>query len=258
MNLKKELSDFRDLLKEYMAVCRQIWKDTDRSPEILSREEKLREKLTEISGKLMPYIRRLPNIPINYYEPMTRQSISMYDEAMSSDLFAPRKEESVYGVIQSVSKAIGASESVDIKKLNQSEKGIKNVFLAHSFNPKNKDTINTLKDLINSFPVGLLLGSKPSTKSISEKIKKMISDSVICVIVMTQDEKKSDSTWSASDWVKQEATYALGREKDIIRLIEDGVDCEGRIFGDKEYIPFNNENLTEAIVKLVQTLNGLL
>ena len=75
------------------------------------------------------------------------------------------------------------------------------------------------------------------------------------VAIMTKDEQDDKGAWSPSKWIIEELAYALAnKNKEMIRLLEKGCDTNGRIFGDKEYIPFDRENPTEAFIKLVDVL----
>jgi len=60
-----------------------------------------------------------------------------------------------------------------------------------------------------------------------------------------------------SDWLIQEIGIAVGRNMDLVILLEDGVRKPGGLQGDLEYIPFKRENPELCLNKLVSMLRNL-
>ena len=89
-----------------------------------------------------------------------------------------------------------------------------------------------------------MTGEKPRAASISEKVKRLIEEQSTFVGVFTRRDKIArKSEWTTSAWVLDEKAYALGRQKPLILLKEQGVGSIGGIQGDYEYIEFSREAL---------------
>lgn len=63
--------------------------------------------------------------------------------------------------------------------------------------------------------------------------------------------------WLREKW-KKEVAYAIGKGKNVIRILEEGTNYKPALSGDAEYISIKSENQTEAFIKLAYILNSLL
>ena len=258
--LEKEIIQFRDDLKEYQGIMRDIWSEQNRysgeeTIEKLRRtkETPLREKLIEEFGKLEKYLIKL-GVSMNGVVYGT--TFPIFDSALDAKLFdSPVKGEALLMAVQMAIKAVGIVKSFDDKDFGRLEKKTPIVFISYNFSEKNREITQKFIDFISKFDVAISLGSETDTISISEKVKTKIDDADMVVAIMTKDEQDDKGAWSPSKWIIEELAYALAnKNKEIIRLLEKGCDTNGRIFGDKEYIPFDRENPTEAFIKLVDVL----
>lgn len=261
--LEKEIIQFRDDLKEYQQVMGDVWGEQRRywcysgiekiEDLIKTKEISLREKLVEDFGKLERYLIKM-GITMNAVK--YQRVFPIFDSALDAQLFNnPIKGEALSMAIQAVIKAVGIVKSFSDKDFGKLERKTPIVFVPHNLGEKNKGIVQMFIDFISKFDVEISLGSETDTVSVSEKIKSKIDDADMVLAVMTKDEQDGKGIWSASKWIIDELAYSLGKNKEIIRLIESGCDTNGRIFGDREYIPFDRENSTEALTKLAEVLN---
>lgn len=258
--LEKEITQFRDDLKEYQKIVRDIWSGKqnhsgwEEIKKIMeTRETPLREKLIEDFGRIEKYFIK---IGITMEGTIYGKVFPIFDSALDAELFDnPIKGEALRMAVQMAIKAAGIVKSFNEKEVGRLEKETPIVFVSYNFNKKNKDITKIFKDFISKFDVAILEGSEVNTISVSEKVKTKIDDADIVVAIMTKDEQDDKGVWSPSKWIIEELAYSLAKNKEIIRLLEKGCDTNGRIFGDKEYIPFDRENPTEALIKLAEILN---
>lgn len=259
--LEKEFTQFRDDLKEYQKIVQDIWaekrnySDWDKIEELIgAKEAPSREKLVEKFGELERYFSK---IGIAMQASAYGRVFPLFDTALDAKLFDnPGKGESLSMAIQMATKAIGIAKSLDDKEIKRLNKETPIIFISHNFDEKNKAIAQKFIDFISKFDVAISLGSETDTISVSEKVKTKINDADIVVAIMTKDEQDDKGVWSPSKWIIEELAYALAdKNKEIIRLLENGCDSEGRIFGDKEYISFERENPSEALIKLAEVLN---
>ena len=260
-NLEKEITQFRDNLKEYQKICRNIWGEQRIRSDykiienlIENKETPLREKLIEDLGKLERYLRK---IGITMEAGMMGRSFPIFDSALDAKLFDnPVKGESLQMALQMAIKAVGIVKSMSDKEFGKLEKAIPTVFIPYNLGEKNKEITTKFINFISKFDVVISVGSETDTISVSEKVKSKIDNADIIIAIMTKDEQDNKGIWSPSKWIIEELAYSLAyKNKEIVRLIENGCITEGRIFGDREYISFDRENPTDALIKLAGVLN---
>lgn len=258
--LKNELIEFRDLFKEYQSAVQSMWAERDRysgSDKIQTIRETLetplREQLVEKLGRLEGYLKKM-NVPM--YAEAYGRTMPIFDTALESKIFNnPGKGETLKMAVQMAIKAVGMAESIDEKDFSRMIRKTSVVFVSYNFADKNKELASQIISFLESQGVAVLVGSEPSAGSVSEKVKGKIDDSDIVIGLMTADEEDAGGQWSASKWIRDELAYALANsERVVIRMIEEGCDTAGRIFGDREYIPFGRGNLAPALIKLAKVL----
>lgn len=254
----ENLIRFRDDLKEYHQTCMDMWKardsyDSVRIEEIKeTREKPQREKLTEDFGYIEKYLNRLG---VSMAATAYGSTFLIFDAALSSTVFEnPAKGEGLPMAVQMATKAIGIAKSMSESEMSKINRNIPNIFISYNFSEENKTIAKKIIDFVGKFDVAIILGSETDNKSISEKVKEKIDNADIVVAVMTKDEQNASGEWSPSKWIIEEMAYALASKKEIIRLLEDGNAKDGRIFGDKEYIPFNRDDMSDALVRLAEVL----
>lgn len=258
--LENEIAQFRDGLKEYQEVVLGIWSErntrfgNEKIEDFKKQESSLREKLVEEFGKLEKYFVR---IGIAMKASVYNRVFPIFDEALDAQLFDnPIKGKALSSAIQLATKAVGILKSFDKKDFDKLDKKTPIVFVPYNLGEKNKLITQKFIDFISKFEVIISLGSETDTISVSEKVKSKIDNADIIVAIMTKDEQNDKGNWSTSKWIIEELAYALAnKDKEIIRLLEKGNDTNGRIFGDKEYIPFDREDPSEALINLAEVLN---
>lgn len=117
-------------------------------------------------------------------------------------------------------------------------------------------------DVLCALGAAVVTGEKPKADSISDKVKALIEGQAIFVGIFTRRDKIARKPeWTTSPWVIDEKAYAVGRQKPLVLLKEQGVGSIGGIQGDYEFIEFSRESLGNLAVRLIQlfslTNNGL-
>ena len=90
------------------------------------------------------------------------------------------------------------------------------LFISYSFKEENEKLVRMIKDFLEAYSIFIITGAKPSTNSVSEKVKKLIDDSDCALAVLTKDEEQKDKSWTPSKWVFDEIAYASGKRKTVI------------------------------------------
>lgn len=139
---------------------------------------------------------------------------------------------------------------------------VHSAFVGRSFVPIDKRVNQCVFETLAALGVKVVTGEKPKADLISEKVKQLIEEQSIFVGVFTRRDKIARKPeWTTSTWVIDEKAYALGRQKRLILLKEQGVGSIGGIQGDYEYLEFSRDALESLVLRLVQvfelTNNGL-
>lgn len=127
-------------------------------------------------------------------------------------------------------------------------------FIGHSFDKKDEQVITKISDFIKSLDIECVDAKPAKPKTLEEKITELIRGCDIfvgifnCDKIICQEEGKAKwyckpqnmtVIYTTSNWVIQESGYALGSNKYLILLKENGV-CElPELQGNLEYIPFD-------------------
>jgi hypothetical protein len=106
--------------------------------------------------------------------------------------------------------------------------------------------------VLDALGVKGVTGERPRADRISEKVKRLIEQQSMFVGVFTRREKIArKKEWTTSAWVIDEKAYALGRQKRLVLLKEQGVGSIGGIQGDYEYIEFSRDSLEQLATRLI-------
>jgi tetratricopeptide (TPR) repeat protein len=145
-------------------------------------------------------------------------------------------------------------------------------FIGRSFDEHDNQLITKIVEFIESLDINCGDAKSAKNKTVEEKITELIEGCEIFVGIFTCDkpickeEKKtkwhckprSETTiFTTSNWVIQESGFALGRNKKLILLKENGV-CElPKLQGNLEYIPFDRNHLEDSFLKISQMISDI-
>jgi len=138
-------------------------------------------------------------------------------------------------------------------------------FVGHSFEKKDSQIVDTIIKFLESAAIECETGEKAQNKSIAGKVKERILNNDIFVGIFTCDKEvvlengspKKQKFCTTSNWVVQESGFAIGSNKELIFLIENGVYKFPELQGDLEVIYFNRNSLQEPFLKLNQMIQSI-
>ena len=139
---------------------------------------------------------------------------------------------------------------------------VHSAFVGQSFDTADEPVNKCVSDTLAALGLKVVTGEKPKAELVSTKVKRLIDEESIFVGVFTRRDKiVGKPEWTTSTWIIDEKAYALGKQKRLILLKEQGVSSIGGIQGDYEYIEFSRTALESLTVRLIQlfelTNNGL-
>lgn len=143
--------------------------------------------------------------------------------------------------------AIPANQAIQVTTV------VRSAFVGQSFLPGDKRVNQCVADTLDALGIKAVTGEKPKADSISEKVKQLIEEQSVFVGIFTRRDKIArKNEWTTSAWVIDEKAYALGRQKRLILLKEQGVGSVGGIQGDYEYLEFSRESLESLPISLIR------
>lgn len=127
-------------------------------------------------------------------------------------------------------------------------------FLGHSFSDEDSEVVSAVVRILERLGITVVTGKKPEANRISEKVKRLIDAQHFFVGLFTRREKLSGKPeWMPSLWIVDEKAYAVGKDKKLVLLKEEGVGSIGGIQGaDYEHISFRRDRLHDMVVQLVE------
>jgi thioredoxin-like negative regulator of GroEL len=155
-------------------------------------------------------------------------------------------------------------------------------FVGHSFTKNDEEVVQRFLeflDRVQELDIGFTWdhAEYAEPKVLSEKVKAKMQDKNLFIGICTAKEnaigpekirahwfrktqvqaERQDFEVKTSDWITQEIGYALGREMQILLLLEQGVRRPGGLQGDLEYIPFVRTSSSEAFPKILEMIRSM-
>ena len=155
-------------------------------------------------------------------------------------------------------------------------------FIGHSFTTDDAEVVTGFlryfKQLADGHPkFSWEHAETAEPKLLTEKIKRLMADKNVFIGICTKKEMVveekalstpwlqptirkaalADLSWKTSDWIIQEIGMAIGRELEVILLIEEGTRKPGGLQGDIEYIPFSRAAIEKSFGKIFEMITAL-
>ena len=145
-------------------------------------------------------------------------------------------------------------------------------FIGQSFREEDAPLIAKITEFIKSLNIDCCDAKPAKNKKLEDKIVNLISECEIFIGIFTRNEpickekkkikwwckpRNINKTYTTSNWVIQESGFAIGKDKTLILLKENGV-CElPKLQGNLEYISFNRGNPADLFLKINQMVNDM-
>lgn len=247
--LRDDLEDLRSRLrKRYIAATRQVTADDLRTAASRAAER----WLVEISGD-PPVVAAIgskvaADLSVHFQRLLTFTEHATVRRRYDAELKAILKDYSI-NVVLPLKTARGRTSPT----LSQPRGGKLTAFIGQSFATADESVNQCIADVLIALGVTVVTGEKPKADSISEKVKELIEAQAIFVGIFTRREKIARKPeWTTSPWVIDEKAYAVGRQKQLVLLKEQGVGSIGGIQGDYEFLEFSRHSLEILVIRIVQ------
>jgi hypothetical protein len=100
----------------------------------------------------------------------------------------------------------------------------------------------------------IVITGKRSNSYISRAIIDRIRDCEYFLCLMTRDKEKTDGTFTTGTWLLEEKGVALALGKQLVLMVEEGVDDFGGLQGDWQRIHFGPKGFLKAALEAAQQL----
>jgi hypothetical protein len=124
------------------------------------------------------------------------------------------------------------------------------VFIARHFDDKGDKYYSTISNFLSLLGFDVLQGEEYISDSIPEKVKHKIDQQDAVTVNVSGDRDHS--------WLISESSYALGKNKHIILLVESATKIDNGILGkDLEYITYPENEIEKTFCSLLQEFRSI-
>ncbi len=137
-------------------------------------------------------------------------------------------------------------------------------FVGYSFSKQDASLIRKIIEFLESSGIKCETGEKAENASVAGKVKDRIDKNDIFVGIFTSDKEvilrwqffgiKKETSYTTSNWVIQESGYAIGKDRELIFIVENCICKFPKLQGDLELIYFNRNSLDKLFLRLTQVI----
>jgi len=156
-------------------------------------------------------------------------------------------------------------------------------FVGHSFTDEDEEVVRRFTDFFTQMATSGIgfdwdHAREAEPKELADKVLSLIEGKNLFIGICTRKERavapgalrkrlfgkyklgldEADLAWKTSDWVIQEIGLAVGRDMDLILLVEKGVRRPGGLQGDIEYIEFDRKVPEKSFGRIFEMVSALL
>lgn len=130
-------------------------------------------------------------------------------------------------------------------------------FLSISFDKKDKNINEYFKDILKALQIDFETGEKYSKDSIPEKVKKRIENTDLIIVIFVKRDELTKGGYVTPAWLIKELSHAQANGKEVIALVEEGINDIAGLKMEKEIIPFKRDHQTKMLDATIKFLEAL-
>lgn len=109
--------------------------------------------------------------------------------------------------------------------------------------------------LIRAFGCEVVTGEDMAGQVISDEVRRRVENADALIAFRTRrGDPDAGGVYRTHRWVEDELTYALGQGLQVVEVREEGVDDQGGLLGDRQWMPYREEERDKLLVELAQAI----
>lgn len=190
------------------------------------------------------------------------------DKAFNSYYFPENELNDLLAELRDMEYSMGNNniKSIPITKriieVENSEKKQENSlvpFVAMSFRECDRNINDYILNILKALEIKFETGEKYSKNSVPIKVKERINKSDLFIDILVKRDKIEDKKYTTPSWLIKELGIAQGAGKDVIALVEKGIQDIAGLESEKEIIYFERDNIDsikKATIKFLEALKA--
>ncbi len=128
------------------------------------------------------------------------------------------------------------------------------IFVGFGFNPRDSWIKDLAIPLLKAFNAEVVTGEDMQGQELSEEVQQRIRWSDGLIGFRTRREQLANGQWDSHRWVSDELTLAIAANLRVVEVREAGVDQQGGLAGNRQWIPYEESRREQCLVDIATTL----
>lgn len=130
------------------------------------------------------------------------------------------------------------------------------VFVAFGYNDRDKWIPEMVFPILTAFGIDVVTGENMAGESIPQKVRDKIKNSDGLLAFLTRRDDLGNGTYNTHKWVTDEVAVAIGANRKVIEVREDGLASFSGITDDRQFLKYNEGERDKFLVELVTAISG--
>lgn len=129
------------------------------------------------------------------------------------------------------------------------------IFVGFGYHQRDAWVRDLVFPLINSFDGEVISGEEIHGAVLSDGVKDKIKECDVFFGMFTPREEKANGRFITHDWVRDEYLHAINSNKKVVAFIENKVDWNQGMAGDRQFVPFDEDRKDKLLVEMAGILS---
>jgi hypothetical protein len=129
------------------------------------------------------------------------------------------------------------------------------IFVGFGYNDRDSWIPDFVFPLIRAFGCEVVTGEDMPGEVISDEVRRRVESADALIAFRTRrGDPDAGGVYRTHRWVEDELTYALGHGLQVMEVREEGVDDQGGLLGDRQWMLYRKEERDKLLVELAQAI----
>ena len=128
------------------------------------------------------------------------------------------------------------------------------LFVGYGYNARDQWIEDHVFPILRALGFEILHGKDMHGEELQEGVKTRIAQADALVAFCTLREGQEAAAFNTHPWVRDELVFAMGRDKPIVEIREEGVNVPAGLLGDRQWIPLRQEERLACVREVVETV----